>query len=123
VRNPFLDRVAKRNIGDSGRKSEKRTLKSMGAKPQPASGAMAGAKSDGILKKGQNFRLELKSTTAQTLKLEREWLEKISQEALGHRQVPALVLSFVDEEGKPAMKRNAEWVAIPKHIFEELTNE
>jgi hypothetical protein len=123
MRNPLLDRIAKRNIGDAGRKSEKRTLKSMGAKAQPASGAMAGAKSDGILKRGEQFRLELKSTTAQAVKLECEWLEKISQEALHHRQIPALVLSFVDGEGKPVMKRNAEWVAIPRHVFEELTEE
>jgi hypothetical protein len=89
----------------------------MGARQMPASGAMRGAKSDAVL---DNFRLEMKSTTSQSLKLEMGWLVKISQEARRNGQVPALVISFVDAEGKAVMKQDAEWVCIPKSKFEEL---
>lgn len=91
----------------------------MGARHHPASGAMVGAKSDASLKE-ENFRLEMKSTTSTTLKLEMGWLTKITVEALEHHQRPGLVFSFVDAEGKPQMKLNSEWVAIPLEVFREL---
>ena len=84
--NPFLDRIEKRKIGHAGRKAEKRGLKSLRAKPLPASGAKRGAKSDGVR---QGFRFELKSTTVKAIKLEREWLEKIRGQ-----QLPADSLAY-----------------------------
>ena len=57
----------------------------MGAKLHLNSGAMRGAKSDATLKA---FRLEMKSTTTQTMPLEMAWLVKIAQEALDHGQTP-----------------------------------
>lgn len=83
----------------------------------PASGAVQGAKSDGVL--GQ-FRMELKSTTDASISLKQEWLVKISHEALAHSQTPALMLSFVTPEGQARMDLNSEWVAIPKSAFMEL---
>lgn len=121
--NPFLDRIAKRGIGGSGRRSEKRVALDLGARLTPASGAMAGAKGDSVLETSAiNCRIEKKSTVHQTMKLEREWLAKITQEALTHGQVPALVISFVNPDGSPQMKQNSDWVMIPKESFIELTH-
>lgn len=119
MKNPFLARLDVGGLGH-GRKSEKRIAKDIGARLHPASGAKRGSKSDASLK---NFRLEMKSTVQKTLKLELGWLVKISQEAVSHRQVPGLVFSFVDAEGKPVMKSNAQWVAMPLASFEELVND
>jgi hypothetical protein len=116
--NPFLKRLAEQGTTGHGFKSEKRVVTKLGARPQPASGAMAGAKSDAI--KG-NFRLEMKSTTNQTMRLESGWLVKISQEAREHGQVPALVISFVNGEGKPIMRQDAEWVLVPLTVFEDMS--
>jgi hypothetical protein len=114
----LLDRIDKKAIGDAGRKSEKRLTKDMGMKALPSSGALPGFKSDGIYR--NHFRVEMKSAKTKAIKLERDWLAKISQEAISHGQEPALTISFVTEEGKPAMQLNPEWVAIPRHVFEEL---
>ena len=83
----------------------------------PASGAMRGAKSDMTLGR---FRMENKSTTAKALQLDAGWLVKIGHEAAAAGQVPAISLSFVDATGKPRLERNAEWVAMPLWVFQEL---
>jgi hypothetical protein len=118
--NPYLNRLANAGKNAHGKKSEKRVAKSMGAKLHPASGAMRGAKSDASMPK---FRLEMKSSTTQTLPIEMAWLVKITQEALAHGQTPAVVVSFVDPRGEPRMKQYAEWVLMPKVVFQELTHE
>lgn len=92
----------------------------MGAKLHPNSGAMRGAKSDAS--RG-HFRLEMKSTVMQAMPIEMAWLVKIAQEALEHGQVPAVVVSFVDPEGRPRLKQYAEWVLLPRAAFQELTDE
>ena len=104
---------------DTGRRSEKRVAKHMGARQHPASGAMRGAKSDASLKE-ENFQLEMKSTTTMTMPLHVGWLAKISMEALQHGRRPAVVMSFTDGEGKARMRLNSEWVAIPMEVFKEL---
>jgi hypothetical protein len=82
---------------------------------------MRGAKSDGILKlSASEFRLELKATSSDTMKLDVGWLAKISNEARRNGQTPALVISFVNGDGKPMMKSDAEWVCIPKSAFESM---
>jgi hypothetical protein len=118
VSNPFLDRIAQRPKNSHGKASERRLVKSMGAKAMPNSGAMVGAKSDATL---QEFRLEMKSTTGVALPVERYWLEKISHEAAVNGQTPALIMSFVKPDGSPQLQSIAsDWVAIPRWSFEEL---
>lgn len=114
--NPYLNRLAERGGRGDGKRSEKLVAASLNARLHPNSGSMAGAKSDAS--RGQ-FRLEMKSTVHQTLKLERAWLDKINHEALRHGQRPALVMTFTENDGRPAGK-DVTWVAIPKWVFEEL---
>jgi hypothetical protein len=111
--NPYLVRQ-NRPVGKTGRLSEKKVLKSLGAKATPASGAMVGAKGDGEL---GDFLLELKSTTAQSIAISVGWLSKISQEALNKGKTPAVVISFVMPDGSPQMKVNSEWVMVPRYVF------
>lgn len=117
--NPYLDRLAAGGKNPHGKKSEKRVAKQMGARLHANSGATRGAKSDASLR---NFRLEMKSTTTQTIALEMAWLVKIAHEALDHGQTPAVTLAFVDAAGNPRMKHYAEWVAMPMAAFRELTD-
>lgn len=69
---------------------------------------MQGAKGDIVA--GQTL-VEAKSTTGASLGLKHEWLGKIAHEARAEGKSPALVISFVTEDGSP--KRDGEWVAIP----------
>lgn len=117
--NPLLNRMAAAPLNSHGRKSEARVAPAMGARLHRNSGAPVGHKSDASLTEDR-FRLEMKSSTADTLRLELAWLVKISQEALHHGQRPGVVFSFVDIHGRPAMKHYAEWIALPIDVFREL---
>lgn len=118
--NPYLDRLANAGKNPHGRKSEKRAAKALGAKLHRGSGSGRGSKSDASL---QTFRLEMKSTMTATLALEMAWLVKITKEALEHGQTPAVVVSFVDPNGQLRLKQYAEWVLLPRAVFQELTSE
>jgi len=118
--NPYLNRLANAGTNAHGKKSEKRVAKSMGARLHPNSGAMRGAKSDASLPK---FRMEMKSSTTKTVPIDMAWLVKIAHEALAHNQAPVVVVSFVDPRGEPRMKQYAEWVMMPKAVFQELAHE
>lgn len=119
--NPFLTRIEKVGGSGHGNLSEKRVAQKLGARLQPASGALKGAKSDAKLK-GLNykFRIECKSTVNFTIPLQLDWLTKISDEAMSDASIPMVTLSFVTPEGKPRSNKNAEWVMIPAVFFAEL---
>lgn len=120
--NPYLKRAAARLTGDSGRSSEKRVAKKLGARLQPASGAMAHSKGDMKVARKLKFLVEAKSTTGDTLKLDLGWLMKITSEALKEGAKPALTVSFVMPDGKLRGLKE-DWVCIPRHVFDELTEE
>jgi hypothetical protein len=120
--NPYMRRAAARNIGDAGRTSEKRVAKTLGARLQPASGAMASAKGDMKIQRKTKFLAESKSTTADTLKVDLAWLMKVTAEALSQNAQPLLTISFVTPEGKLRGLRE-DWVCMPRHVFDELTGD
>ncbi|WP_266032528.1 hypothetical protein [Brucella intermedia] len=112
--NPYLNRRNKHTIGKSGRASEKRLTRQLQAKGRPASGAMEGAKGDIDL---ETVLMEAKSTTSLSLGLKLEWLAKIAREARQEGKSPALIISFVNPDGKPVI--DGEWVCVPRHVWEE----
>lgn len=112
---PFLKRKSTHKIGKSGRKSEQRLTKQLNGRARPASGAMEGAKGDIDL---GPILLEAKSTTGHSIGVKHGWLAKIGKEARSEGKMPALALSFVNEDGSPVM--DGEWVCIPLHKFKEL---
>jgi hypothetical protein len=116
----FMRRMEKESGGSHGNTSEKRVAKKIGARLQPASGAMVGAKGDAKLGGAMKMRVECKSTIGDYLKLDIGWLTKISGEAMEDASTPALTISFVTADGRPRMNMNAEWVAIPMSAFQEL---
>lgn len=113
--NPFLRRLKRRKIGDTGRKSEARTAKRTGGRVKPASGAMKGAKGDMTV---ADFLVESKSTVNNSMSLQLDWLAKISQEALSEGKYPALTVTFTDNGGKP--RKYGKWVMVPEHLLESL---
>lgn len=115
---PLLKRMAKRGQTGSGRLSETRVAKSLSARLTSNSGA-ASQKGDMDLERGAlRFKAESKSTKNAALQLELAWLVKISTEAFNRGRRPMLTISFTDELGKPRIQ---DWVAIPKSLFDELT--
>jgi hypothetical protein len=112
---PYVVRRNQHRIGKSGRKSEKRVAKELGARERPASGAMAGAKGDMELKQAL---IEAKSTTGNSLSVSLDWLAKIAHEARSDGKTPALTVSYVDDDGRG--RPDGSWVMIPLYAFKEL---
>lgn len=104
-----------------GGASEKRLAKSLGATLTAASGARRSDKGDMKLKAGtRKFRLEAKSTTNLTMKLDIGWLVKIESEARATNCRPGLIISFVTLEGKALS--SGDWVMVPRTDFEEMVD-
>jgi len=110
--NPFLRRLTRSNTAH-GRASEKRIAKSTGGRLTPGSGAFDGAKAD--ISRG-DILIECKSTIRASLSLKYEWLQKITREAKGTNQMPAVTISFVTGSGEA--KPDGDWVLIPKVLFD-----
>jgi hypothetical protein len=111
-----MRRAVKRGSTGHGNASEKKVGKSLGARMQPASGAMRSAKGD--MKLGEQWLGEAKSTVNDALKLDLGFLNKITVEALSIGRLPFLSMSFVMADGSP--RRSGEWVAVPLEVFKEL---
>lgn len=111
--NPYLKKKASR--GNVGVRVEKRAAKRFGARSQPGSGAMEGAKGDF---KTERFLWESKSTSSDSLSTKKLWLDKVAKEALDLNRSPALLIQFVELAG--ALRDNGSWVMIPESVFREL---
>lgn len=107
--------VPRRNIGDTGRMSEKKVARSLGGRLTPASGAMDGAKGDIVL---EDFLIEAKSTVNESVSIKYSWLGKICTEAMMDTKKPALSVRFVTGDGRAV--RDGDWVMLRRTDFEEL---
>lgn len=59
------------------------------------------------------FRVECKRTDADSIRIQRAWLDKIAMEALDRGEHPALDLEI-------GSGPNAAWIAIPRPLFARL---
>jgi len=87
----------------------------LGGRGRPASGALVGAKGDIAL---EQFLMEAKSSTRESMTLKLDWLCKIAREARSEGKKAALTISFVTEDGRARL--DGDWVLLPLHVFEEL---
>lgn len=116
--NPFLARVARKQVGEGGRKSEKRVAARLGAKQTIASGNQAD-KGDyrlpGVL---LPFRGENKATQNLTMALDSSWLAKIKKEARNKDESAMLTIDFINPDGSP--RKDGQWVCVPLEVFKEM---
>lgn len=101
-----------------GKRYEAKVAKKLGARLQPNSGAMPGAKGD---MRYQRWLIESKSTTHASFSIELGHLVKITEEANAKGMNPALLFSFVFPDGRPHPNCSSEWVAVPIGLWHELT--
>lgn len=127
--NPYMARQQQKGQTGSGRVSETRVARQLGARLVPNSGSVRGMKSDMATKRAPTgkvdgmdlaFRIEAKSTKAMSMSLEYAWLGKIVAEAMSNGQVPALTVSFTNDAG--AARPYGDWVAIPLNLFHEMVS-
>ena len=96
-----------------GQRTERRVLKKIGAKRQPASGAIPGFPNDGVKNR---YLIEVKSTQRKSLGIKGIWLWELDENAISRGKVPAFIIVF--NHGEVLQTR---WVAIPMRDFERLT--
>lgn len=101
---------------NTGRRSEKRTIKRLGGKGTPNSGA-ASSKGDFKITE-EDFLVEAKSTQRQSAPLELAHLLKIRDEATAIGSRPALTFTFTDVEGRPLT--GGKFVVLDEMTFQEL---
>lgn len=95
------------------KKQEKRIANKLNGKRQKGSGAIRHHKGD---VKTPDLLLEAKRSDKDSISLKKEWLEKISKEALVSGRVPALAIEF----GTADILTAARWIAVPENFFQEL---
>lgn len=99
-----------------GRSAEAKLGKRL-ARVTPGSGALPGAKGDIEYSVGElDFLIESKSTVRDSLSIQRNWLNKISLEALDSAKYPSLALQFVN----PLGDIRTGWVCVPEYVFKML---
>ena len=93
---------------------ERELAKRSGGKLTPASGSKTQkgdvSKAYGIL------RIEAKTTSKKSFSVTREMVRKIEDASLPNGEVPAIVVEFIDENGKPLM----EVAVVPTYILPML---
>ncbi len=102
-------------IHTAAKLAEERTAKRLGLKLTVASGILSGDPADA---KDEVVRLEIKTTVGDSIRIEREWLLKILEEAMTQEQVPVLSMQFINENGEP--RPGLAWVAVPEHYWTTL---
>ena len=110
--NPWVKKT--KGTGQHGRKAESKTAKRFGGRETPGSGNKT-IKGDYHV---NQWKVENKSTIHNSLKLDLDWLIKISQEALEVGMVPALSIQFVDGQGTP--RKNGKWVMVSEEQYQRL---
>lgn len=113
--NPFLRREAAHGIGKAGRRAEKALEQRIGARGTAASGAFVGDKGDMTLGR---LLIEAKSTTADSMALQLDWLAKIEKEARTVGRLPAVAINFTLGDGRP--RPSGSWVVIREVDLMEL---
>lgn len=81
------------------KKQEKREAKRLGGRLTPASGAKA---TKGDVKVKGVLRLEAKATVNKSFSVTREMVRKIEDAALSSGEMPAIVVEFLEPDGKIA---------------------
>lgn len=99
-----------------GQQTERDILKKIGARRQPASGAIPGFPNDGVK---NNYLLEVKSTVRGEIPIKRKWLEDLAENAILRGKTPAMIVVFTG----PMTQSMETWILIPKNNFESLTKD
>lgn len=103
-RNSFIHRD--RDHGSSSHrrapKMEKSLARRLGGETVPGSGS--GNQKGDIKRCHGVFRIECKTTKNKSFSVTRDMIRKIEEAALPNREVPAIVIEFIDDTGKPQME-------------------
>lgn len=116
---------------------EESTAKALGGRRQKGSGSCYDAKGDvaGVDAGFFEFHGECKTTEGLSLRVEAQWLNKITSEAADLARYPFLAIRFrkrvLDKltsdlwrrNGKPVTTAEQDWIAVPRSVFVKMLGE
>ena len=94
------------------KKQEKELAKRGNGRRTPGSGN--GALKGDVQKYNGVWRLEAKTTQRKSFSVTREMIQKIEAASLSHDEIPAIVIEFLDESGRPEM----EVAVVPTYLLD-----
>lgn len=116
TRSSFIDRD--RNHGTAShrrsKKQERDLAKRGGGRLVPGSGS--GHQKGDVKKYLGVYRVEAKTTKRNSFSVTREMIQKIEEAALPNNEMPAIIIEFIDEQGRP----QAEVAVIPTYVLGSL---
>lgn len=95
-------------------KQEKELAERMKGRRVPGSGS--GSEKGDVKKAHGIYRIEAKTTKNKSFSVTRDMIDKLEIAALPHNEVPALIVEFIDETGKP----QGELAIIPTYALEVI---
>lgn len=115
-RSSFMKRDADRRKASHFRapKQEKRLAKRGGGQLVPGSGS--GTQKGDVKKFNGILRIEAKNTIHKSFSVSLKMLEKIEEAALPNGELPAIVVEFIDEEGR--LIRDC--AVVPMYVLDEI---
>lgn len=127
----------RRQCFEAPKRHEESTAKSLGGRKQKASGSKYDAKGDVAMVKGGRFEFhgECKTTEGQSLRLEAQWLNKITSEAADLWKYPFLAIRFQEDVlkalasklwrkvKKPVEPAEQDWIAVPRSVFIKMLSD
>lgn len=114
--NPFIDRMKKGGHTASHKRAphqERELAKRFGGRTTPGSGSKH---EKGDVRVRDCMRIEAKTTLKKSFRVTMEMIEKIEAAALPCDEIPAMVIEFIDEHGKPLK----EVAVVPTYVLEAL---
>ena len=116
---------------------EESTAKALGGRRQKGSGSCYDAKGDvaGVNGGCFEFHGECKTTEGMSLRIQAQWLNKITSEAADLFKYPFLAIRFRKDVlgkltsalwqklGKPVTTAEQDWIAIPRSVFVKMLDE
>ena len=106
---------SQKSVKQKANATEKQLAKDLGGHRVPNSGSIDGLKGDVST---DDFLIDSKETGSRQLMVTGQMINKITKEAREAGKNPALVLTL----GQVPLGTARQWVCIPLHVFQEMTN-
>ena len=118
-RDRFLNRESEKGHVAYRRSRQQERLLAKRSGGRLITGSGSGPEKGDIKKYSGVFRVEAKTTSHDSFRVTKEMIRKIEDAALPHGELPAIIIEFVDKQGKPI----SEIAVVSTDVLESLNVE
>ena len=118
-RDSFLNRESRKGVPAYRRSKQQERSLAKRSGGSLVSGSGSGLDKGDVKKYSGVFRVEAKTTGKDSFRVTKEMIQKIEEAALPNGELPAIIIEFVDQRGKPL----SEVAVVPTDVLESLNVE